>query len=158
MGDVEAVDGPSHANPGGGGIVVGVEETKGQEAKGVEVALNPPPPPSVCDVDSDLIAKCLAKNTDFGRNLVVSLYDYGGQQAFDQLHDLLLTPVGVYIVVFNMLDLADQSRPGERCQSLGVGGFVGWRGRWCWRVEIGFSTKTPHFSHHNSRSQNPTRM
>ena len=49
----------------------------------------------------------MAKETNFGDDLVISIFDYGGQKVFEALHSLFLTSYGVYICCFNMLKLAD---------------------------------------------------
>ena len=54
---------------------------------------NPPqPPPSMPssptrNLDQEMVAACLAKDTDFGDNLVISIFDYGGQV---MIHSLML--------------------------------------------------------------------
>ena len=45
----------------------------------------------------------------YDNELKLSLLDFGGQSLFRELHHLLVTSYGVYIVVFNMLDMLDNS-------------------------------------------------
>ena len=58
------------------------------------------------DIDHAEVAKCLASNVELSPELVISIFDYGGQEVFDALHSLFLTAYGVYVCVFNMQDLA----------------------------------------------------
>ena len=60
---------------------------------------------------AEALAACLAKETNFGDDLVISIFDYGGQKVFEALHSLFLTSYGVYICCFNMLKLADPTAP-----------------------------------------------
>ena len=77
-----------------------------------------PPKPKAPDIDHELVAKCLASNVELSPELVISIFDYGGQEVFDALHSLFLTPYGVYVCVFNMENLC---YPGpDRDQGLAV--------------------------------------
>ena len=48
-------------------------------------------------------------------DLILSLFDFGGQSVFNIIHHLFLTTCGVYVVVFNMLSILDDN---SREQSL----------------------------------------
>ena len=43
-------------------------------------------------------------------SLILSVYDFGGQSVFKIFHHLFLTSYGVYIVVFNMVDILDDNK------------------------------------------------
>eukprot|EP00300_Choanocystis_sp_HF-7_P010705 c17098_g1_i2.p1 GENE.c17098_g1_i2~~c17098_g1_i2.p1 ORF type:complete len:1351 (+),score=321.26 c17098_g1_i2:301-4053(+) len=51
-------------------------------------------------------------------SVTFSAWDYGGQDVFYSLHALFLTRYGVYLVVFNMEELADSAKPDTRAQCL----------------------------------------
>jgi hypothetical protein len=46
--------------------------------------------------------KCLAQDVHISSDLVIALYDYGGQSVFNAIHHLFLTCNGVYAVTFNI--------------------------------------------------------
>ena len=48
-----------------------------------------------------------------GKQIMLFL-DFGGQSLFREVHQLFLTSYGVYIVVFNMLDMFDDNKK-EKC-------------------------------------------
>ena len=60
--------------------------------------------------DSDLIIKYLADVKVSGTDLILSLFDFGGQSVFNIIHHLFLTSYGVYVVVFNMVDMLDHKQ------------------------------------------------
>ena len=43
-------------------------------------------------------------------DLILSIYDFGGQSVFNIIHHLFLTSYGVYVVVFNMLSILDENK------------------------------------------------
>ena len=55
-------------------------------------------------VDQDFIIKKLAEGSDMiqNNNLVISIYDFGGQDVFSALTHFFFTKRAVYLVVFNM--------------------------------------------------------
>ena len=40
-------------------------------------------------------------------SIIFSVWDYGGQEVFSPLHPLFLTRYGVYVIVFSMVEMAD---------------------------------------------------
>jgi hypothetical protein len=54
------------------------------------------------DVETDSYARHLGSGILNNSKVLVSIYDFGGQQVFDCIHPLFLTRCGVYVVVFNM--------------------------------------------------------
>ncbi len=63
-----------------------------------------PPPCTLVDEtpDEELVMRALANIQDDDSNLLISLFDFGGQSVFDVIHHLFLTRNGVYALVFNM--------------------------------------------------------
>jgi len=70
--------------------------------------------PKPIEIDNDYVAKCLADNIETSSDLIISLFDFGGQSVFDVIHHLFLTPYGVYLVVFNMTWLSDRAAKEEK--------------------------------------------
>ena len=66
--------------------------------------------PTTIQPDSTLVMKFLADVQMTESNLILSLFDFGGQSVFNIIHHLFLTSYGVYVVVFNMEDLLDDDR------------------------------------------------
>ena len=60
--------------------------------------------------DTMLVMNCLADVKVRESNLILSLFDFGGQSVFNIIHHLFLTSYGVYVVVFNMLDILDDNK------------------------------------------------
>jgi GTPase SAR1 family protein len=52
--------------------------------------------------DEEMVMKMLATMKDEDTDLLISLFDFGGQSVFDVIHHLFLTRNGVYALVFNM--------------------------------------------------------
>ena len=43
-------------------------------------------------------------------NLILSLFDFGGQSVFNIIHHLFMTSYGVYVLVFTMVDILDDNK------------------------------------------------
>ena len=43
-------------------------------------------------------------------DLILSIFDFGGQSVFNIIHRLFLTSYGVYVVVFNMVSILDENK------------------------------------------------
>ena len=82
-----------------------------------DVATKLQPAPRTLEVDNELVAKCLSKSIENGRNLIISVFDYGGQSVFNAIHNIFLTKYGVYTVVFNMELLLQNDTQKELCLS-----------------------------------------
>ena len=67
------------------------------------------------DSDMSLVMKYVAELKVCDADLILSLFDFGGQSVFNIIHHLFLTSYGVYVVVFNMVDILDDN---QREQSL----------------------------------------
>jgi GTPase SAR1 family protein len=71
------------------------------------------------DVNTAIFNKCLSENiakNDTGSDLVISLYDFGGQDIFNVLHPFFMSTYGVYVVVFDMeLFLSKEEEKRESC-------------------------------------------
>ena len=70
------------------------------------------------DVDNRFVLRALGESRNRGSGLVMSLYDYGGQEVFDVVHSFFLSPNGLYLVVFDMgwmLSSAGDIRSREWC-------------------------------------------
>jgi GTPase SAR1 family protein len=65
----------------------------------------------------DRVSKLLSSNTRMG-DIVVALYDFGGQEIFSSIYPLFFTRNAVYLVVFDLRWLADSKSPEERSQCL----------------------------------------
>ena len=65
--------------------------------------------------DVNLVVKCLADEKEHGTDLILSLFDFGGQHVFNIIHHLFLTSYGGYVVVFNMRHML---KYGKRERSL----------------------------------------
>ena len=63
--------------------------------------------------DIGLVKSCLTDPAITESNLILSLFDFGGESVCSIIHHLFLTPHGVYIVVFNMLDMLDENKRDE---------------------------------------------
>ena len=57
-----------------------------------------------------LVMKSLEEVTVRDADLILSLFDFGGQSVFNIIHHLFLTSYGVYVVVFNMVDILDNNK------------------------------------------------
>jgi GTPase SAR1 family protein len=75
------------------------------EKTGIEPSsiVEAPTKPSMPDVDFDFYHKRLSENLFKEDELVISLFDFGGQAIFDVLHPLFMSKYGIYIVVFDMV-------------------------------------------------------
>ena len=60
--------------------------------------------------DIALVMKCLADVNMVDSNLILSLFDFGGQSVFNIIHHLFLTSYGVYLVVFKMADVLSNDK------------------------------------------------
>ena len=49
---------------------------------------------------------------------ILSIFDFGGQSVFNIIHHLFLTSYGVYLVVFNMLDILDNEKGKQSLDEL----------------------------------------
>lgn len=58
------------------------------------------PGPSMT-VDEDIVMKCVGQASVYN-DVLLAIFDYGGQSVFNVIHHLFLTTNGLYIVVFNM--------------------------------------------------------
>jgi GTPase SAR1 family protein len=71
------------------------------------------------DVDGRTFNTCLSENIarkDEGSELIISLYDFGGQDIFNVLHPFFMSKYGVYVVVFDMeLFLSKEEGKRESC-------------------------------------------
>lgn len=55
------------------------------------------------DVNEELFNKCLSENiSDEESKLIISLYDFGGQDVFNVLHPFFLSKYSIYFLVFDM--------------------------------------------------------
>jgi GTPase SAR1 family protein len=74
---------------------------------------------SLPDVDRTTFNTCLSENIarkDEGSELIISLYDFGGQDIFNVLHPFFMSKYGVYVVVFDMeLFLSKEEEKRESC-------------------------------------------
>jgi GTPase SAR1 family protein len=74
---------------------------------------------SLPDVDRTTFNRCLSENIarkDEGSELIISLYDFGGQDIFNVLHPFFMSKYGVYVVVFDMeLFLSKEEEKRESC-------------------------------------------
>ena len=67
----------------------------------------------MADIDADVAMKYLG---DFkaGKNLKLSVFDYGGQEVFIQLHQMFLSANSMYVIVFSLADLLRGSEVAKR--------------------------------------------
>ena len=86
-------------------------KTTGSTRSSTEATANNSIPPFKSDVS--LVMKYLAEVKVSDADLILSLFDFGGQSVFNIIHHLFLTSYGVYVVVFNMLDFLPQSKREE---------------------------------------------
>ena len=70
------------------------------------------------DVNQDILMKCLSSEKRTESGLLLSVFDYGGQEVFDVIHHLFLTAYGVYALCFNMEWLRPSGSETKRVQSL----------------------------------------
>jgi GTPase SAR1 family protein len=74
---------------------------------------------SVESINEEEIMKCLADDIQLlNSKYILSIYDYGGQNVFNVIHPFFLTSYGVYLVVFNMSQLASSSTQIEQEECL----------------------------------------
>ena len=60
--------------------------------------------------DVSSVMNYLAEVKVHDADLILSLFDFGGQSVFNIIHHLFLTSYGVYVVVFNMVDILDENK------------------------------------------------
>ena len=60
--------------------------------------------------DVSLVMKYLAEVKVSDADLILSLFDFGGQSVFNIIHHLFLTSYGVYVAVFNMVSMLDHDK------------------------------------------------
>ena len=65
---------------------------------------------AISDVNENILMQCYADDLVTSNNISLSLFDFGGQSVFNIIHHLFLTSYGVYVLVFNMLDILDEER------------------------------------------------
>jgi hypothetical protein len=59
---------------------------------------------------------CLANQKLSESELVLSIFDFGGQSVFNVIHHLFLTSSGMYLLIFNMEDFtAADARRKQQC-------------------------------------------
>ena len=58
--------------------------------------------------DRNLLNRYLGDVSIARSDLILSLFDFGGQSVFNIIHHLFLTAYGVYVVVFRMADILDE--------------------------------------------------
>jgi GTPase SAR1 family protein len=94
-------------------------ESSVEDATGGKNLFSLPTCVNIIDVNTTIFSKCLSENiTRNGENsdLVISLYDFGGQDIFNVLHPFFMSKYGVYIVVFDMeLILSKEQDKRESC-------------------------------------------
>ena len=73
-----------------------------------ESKINSSAPP--LNADMSLVMKYLAEVKVSDADLILSLFDFGGQSVFNIIHHLFLTSYGVYLLVFNMMDILDDNK------------------------------------------------
>ena len=107
---------------------VAIERDEGQSVPEVEDTLVLPVRPSdvlhgsagrnelsLAEVNQDLVMRCLADATTTSSDLVISVFDFGGQSVFNVIHHLFLTKNGVYTLTFNMEWLLEEGPAREQC-------------------------------------------
>mmetsp|Transcript_23591 Transcript_23591/g.23783 ORF Transcript_23591/g.23783 Transcript_23591/m.23783 type:complete len:1313 (+) Transcript_23591:119-4057(+) len=72
---------------------------------------------SASEVDSTLVMKCLVSKVQMQSDLILSIFDFGGQSVFDVIHHFFLTKCGVYLLVFNMRWLLGDTTSVQQCLS-----------------------------------------
>jgi Ras of Complex, Roc, domain of DAPkinase len=90
---------PATAVSGGGGVRDGAGE---YTAKAPTVHLPPLETRSDASIDTDFFAKTLANEHQMNAKLLITMFDFGGQEVFNVIHPFFLTRYGVYIVCFNL--------------------------------------------------------
>ena len=60
--------------------------------------------------DMSFVMKYLAEVKVSDADLILSLFDFGGQSVFNIIHHLFLTSYGVYVAVFNMVSMLDHDK------------------------------------------------
>ena len=69
-------------------------------------------------VNENILLKCLADNIMTSNNIILSLCDFGGQHVFNIIHNLFFTSFGVYVVVFQMVDILDDKKMDQSLNEL----------------------------------------
>ena len=64
---------------------------------------------NLLSLNESLVFKYLSQ-ADVANRCILSVLDFGGQSVFNIIHHLFLTSCGVYIVVFNMMDILDDNK------------------------------------------------
>ena len=87
--------------------VSGDEETKKESSTRNNANIRNIP---VSTVDTGMVLKCIANMKSLTSSLLLAIFDFGGQSVFNIIHHLFLTYYGVYVVVFNMVDILDDNK------------------------------------------------
>ena len=58
-------------------------------------------------VDASIALISSANLKSLSSSLLLAMFDFGGQSVFNIIHHLFLTSYGVYVVVFNMLNITN---------------------------------------------------
>ena len=66
-------------------------------------------------INEELVMKCLASAAQSSSDLIISVFDFGGQSVFNIIHHLFLTRNGVYALVFNMEWLLSMGPLRQQC-------------------------------------------
>jgi GTPase SAR1 family protein len=102
----------------GGGTIFKISSTTAASANA-----NPSPAKArvaeeIKTFDEEIVAKCLSSNVSLGSDLIISMYDFGGQSVFNAIHHLFLHR-GIYLVCFNMEDMISSDEAVvEQCLTL----------------------------------------
>ena len=83
-------------------------ETSNAESTNETFAIDNSAPPLNSDVS--LVMKYLAEVKLHNADLILSLFDFGGQSVFNIIHHLFLTSYGIYVAVFNMVSMLDHDK------------------------------------------------
>ena len=69
-------------------------------------------------VNIPMVRRCMTNRESLSSGLILSLFDFGGQSVFSFIHHLFLTSYGVYVVVFNMMDILDNYKREQSLNEL----------------------------------------
>ena len=69
-------------------------------------------------VDTGMVLKCIANIKSLTSDLILAIFDFGGQSVFNIIHHLFLTSYGVYVVLFNMVDILDDNKREQSLNEL----------------------------------------
>ena len=56
------------------------------------------------------VVQCKSKYPDIQNQIILTVWDYAGQELFYQMHTLFLTRYGIYLVVFDMEKLLNDTK------------------------------------------------